>query len=139
LKIVHRVEVSASVVKAWEVLGEVVDWPAWTPTMSQVRPLDGPSLKLGSRFEITQPRMPRLTWRMTELTIGEAFTWVADAPGLTTTALHRLEPIAPDRCACTLDFNHGGALGWLASLLTGHRTDRMVHAEATAFARRLSS
>lgn len=66
----------------WEVFfTDVEHWPDWTASVTTLRGLDGAQLAVGRRFEIKQPRMPKLVWTVTELEPGTSWTWVQRSPG----------------------------------------------------------
>jgi uncharacterized membrane protein len=115
--------------RVWAVLTDIASWPTWTESMTSVQPLtDGP-LRVGSQALVKQPGLPRLTWKVTELTEGSNFTWVARSPGVLTTAVHELvdEPAGTTRI--TLTVRHSGPLAGIVGALTGSRTRRYLALE----------
>jgi hypothetical protein len=89
------IDVAASPDRVWEVLVDVERWPEWTDSVSSVRPLDAGPLAVGSRVEISQPRIPTGTYTVTALELGSAFTWEQRQPGSTVSAHHECAPL-PD-------------------------------------------
>jgi uncharacterized membrane protein len=75
----------------WETFADVERWPAWTASVTSLRALDGADLETGARFEIKQPRFPRLTWTVTEVDPGRSWTWRSKTVGNTTLASHWVE------------------------------------------------
>ena len=47
-------------------------------------------LEVGKRFEIKQPRMPKLVWEVTEVDPGTSWTWLQRSPGGLTVARHEV-------------------------------------------------
>lgn len=82
------IDVAASPEQVWEVLVDVERWPEWTDSVSSVRPLDAGPLAVGSRVEISQPRIPTGTYTVTALEPGSVFIWEQRQPGSTVTAHH---------------------------------------------------
>ena len=117
---------------AWAAIIDVAAWPSWTPTMSSIAALDPGPLGLGARYEVAQPRLPRLEWVVTELTPGFHFTWEARTLGLRTVAEHRVEARRTSSCTVTLVLRQTGALAGLVGLFSGRRTERMVATEASS-------
>jgi hypothetical protein len=62
--------------------------------VTRLRGRDGAQLAVGGRFEIKQPRMPRLVWTVTEIQPGASWTWVQRSPGGLTIARHEVVPMA---------------------------------------------
>jgi hypothetical protein len=85
---------------------------------------------VGSRARLEQPKLPPAVWRVTELVAPHRFVWVSGAPGLTTEAVHRLEPNDRGGTTVTLAIHQRGPLGRLMSRLIGGLTDRYVRMEA---------
>ena len=56
------VDIEAPATVVWDVFSDVECWPEWTASVSRLVALDGPGLAVGKRFEIKQPRMPKLVW-----------------------------------------------------------------------------
>jgi hypothetical protein len=75
------IDVAASPDRVWEVLVDVERWPEWTDSVSNVRPLDPGPLAVGSRVEVSQPRIPTGMYTVTALEPGSAFTWEQRQPG----------------------------------------------------------
>lgn len=128
----ESVDIAVSAEEAWTVLAEVMSWPTWTPTMTSVDPEGAAGLAVGARFAIAQPKLPVLTWVVTELTEGSSFAWEARSPGLRTVAVHRVESRGPSACTVTLELRQSGPLSGVASLLSGRRTRQMVATEAAS-------
>lgn len=75
----------------WRVFSDVERWPDWTASVTSLKALDGPGLAVGKRFEIKQPRLPRLVWEVTELDEGRSWTWEQRSPGGRTIASHEVQ------------------------------------------------
>ena len=88
------IDVAASPDRVWEVLVDVERWPEWTDSVRSVRPLDAGPLAVGSRVEVSQPRIPTGTYTVTALEPGCAFTWEQRQPGSTVSAQHECAPLS---------------------------------------------
>jgi hypothetical protein len=84
------VEIEASPSAIWEVYADVERWPDWTASIMSVVGLDGPEIEVGHRFEIRQPRFPKLVWVVTAVEPGVSWTWQQKSFGGTTIASHEL-------------------------------------------------
>ncbi len=113
----------------WSALSEVATWPQWTASMTEVAGLDGPNLKPGNRFRVTQPGLPKAVWEVTEVKEGESFVWVNRAPGVHTVAFHRLTA-RPDGTEIAIGITQTGPLAWLVGALTAGKTRRYLKLEA---------
>ena len=80
------IEAPADVV--WRVYADVERWPDWTASMDEVTFVRGDALADGAEVRIKQPRLPRVTWVVTELRPGASWTWEARSPGALTVARH---------------------------------------------------
>ncbi|QDO88794.1 hypothetical protein FNH13_11055 [Ornithinimicrobium ciconiae] len=84
----------------WSLLSAIETWPLWTPTVTSVTreatddedPRAPGSIGVGSRFSVTQPRLGRASWVVTQWEEGRSFTWVSRRPGIRTTATHHVHP-----------------------------------------------
>ena len=82
------VDIDAPATVVWDVFSDVERWPEWTDSVTRLVALDGPGLAVGKRFEIKQPRMPKLVWEVTDVAPGKSWTWVQRSPGGLTVASH---------------------------------------------------
>jgi uncharacterized membrane protein len=125
-----KVEVDAPAAAVWAALVDIRDWPEWTKSMQDVRWLDDDGMRVGARARIKQPGTPALTWTVTELDTGRAFTWQASSPGVKTVGTHAVIAAGEDRSTLTLGLRQTGALAGLIGALTGARTRKFVQMEA---------
>ena len=124
------IEVAAPPVRVWEVLVDVERWPEWTDSVSSVRLLgDGP-LAVGSRVEVSQPRIPQGTYTVTALDPGRAFTWEQRQPGSTVSAHHECTPLPDGGTRVELRVVMSGALGGVVGRLYRGLTERYLAMEA---------
>jgi uncharacterized membrane protein len=105
------IEVAAPPDRVWEVLVDVERWPEWTDSVSSVRPLDAGPLAVGSRVEISQPRIPTGTYTVTALEPGSAFIWEQRQPGSTVSAHHECAPLPDGGTRVELRVVMRGAVG----------------------------
>ncbi len=132
----RTVDIAALPAAIWPVLGDVVRWPEWTASVNSVEPVDPEaSLVVGSRWRVAQPRMPALTWVVTEVVPERSFVWESRATGVITVAAHLLTPV-DDGTRLTLTLDQRGWLAGPVGLLTGGRTRRYVNTEAEGLKRR---
>lgn len=129
------VDVDAPAPRVWAVLADVSNWPSWTPTMTEVRLLDGNRLGPGGAAEIRQPRLPKAVWRVTEFDPGRWFVWAAQGPGVRTVAGHHVEQLADGHCRVTLSIDTTGPLSRPLWLLIGGLTRGYVQTEAACLKR----
>jgi hypothetical protein len=123
-------EVAASPDRVWEVLVDVERWPEWTESVSSVRLLDAGPLAVGSRAEISQPRIPTGTYTVTALEPGRSFTWEQRQPGSTVTAQHGCTPLADGGTRVELGVAMSGAIGGIVGRLYRKLTERYLAMEA---------
>jgi hypothetical protein len=114
----------------WEVFSDVERWPEWTASVTSLRALDGPELAIGERFEIVQPRMPKLAWAVTELTPGASWAWEVRSPGNRTVARHEVIPQGAERALVRQQIDQAGPVGALVGLLMRRMTKRYLAIEA---------
>jgi uncharacterized membrane protein len=124
------VAIDAPAEVVWEVFSDVERWPEWTASVTKLVALDGPGLAVGKRFEIKQPRMPRLVWEVTEVTPGASWTWVQRSPGGTTVARHVVTAEADRRTEVRQQLEQRGPMGSLVGLLMRKMTRRYLNLEA---------
>ncbi|HKV52527.1 MAG TPA: SRPBCC family protein [Gemmatimonadaceae bacterium] len=114
-EITTTVDIDATPNDVWTVLTDVERWPAWTPTMQDVRRLDRGPLAAGSAACVRQPHVRPAVYEVTRLDEGRGFTWVSRAPGITTERDHVLESLG-GKPRVTLSIRVAGmlsgAVGW---------------------------
>jgi len=123
------VEIDAPAPLVWDVFSDVERWPEWTASVSELLALDGPGLALGKRFQIRQPKLPKLVWEVTDVVPGVSWTWVQRSPGGVTSALHSLTPIGDDRTLVRQVLDQGGPVGALIARLMIRTTRRYLEME----------
>jgi uncharacterized membrane protein len=124
------VEIDAPAAVVWHVFSDVERWPEWTASVTRLVGLDGPALEVGKRFEIKQPRMPKLVWEVTELTPGASWIWVQRSPGGLTVARHDVIPESEQRTQVRQQLDQRGPVGSLVGLLMRGMTRRYLELEA---------
>lgn len=124
------VEIEAPAALVWEVFTDVERWPDWTASVTRIVAMDGPGIARGKRFQIKQPRMPRLAWEVTEVVEGQSWTWVQRSPGGVTTARHIVTPVADGRTQVRQELDQGGPIGGLIGRLMQGTTRRYLDMEA---------
>lgn len=124
------IEVAAPAETVWDVFSDVERWPTWTASVTSVTPLDGPEIEVGRRFEIVQPRFPRLVWEVTAVDPGRSWTWRQRSPGGTTDATHEVEPRSDGTTVVRQRIDQRGAVGVAVGVLTRRLTRRYLRLEA---------
>jgi uncharacterized membrane protein len=124
------VEIAAPAPLVWDVFSDVERWPEWTASVTRLVALDGPGLAVGKRFEIKQPRMPKLVWEVTEVHPGAGWTWVQRSPGGSTVARHDVVAQAGGHTLVRQRLDQRGAVGALVGRLMHGMTNRYLELEA---------
>jgi uncharacterized membrane protein len=130
------IEVDAPASVVWGVFSDVEQWPSWTASVTRLTALDRAELAVGRRFEIVQPRMPKLVWEVTALTPGASWTWRQRSFGATTEATHEVEPLGPERTLVRQRLDQRGPLGAVVALVSRRLTRRYLDLEASGLKRR---
>ena len=115
----------------WPVLADVLRWPEWTPTVSSVEPVDAPTLEVGSRFEVVQPRLRPTIWTVTAVDPPRSFTWEARSTGMCLVAEHVLVKEGARRTRLELTFTFAGVLGSIVGHLARKLTVGYMTTEAS--------
>jgi uncharacterized membrane protein len=124
------IDVAASQDRVWEVLVDVERWPEWTDSVSSVRRLDAGPLAVGSRVEVSQPRIPTGTYTVTAMEPGSAFTWEQRQPGSTVSAHHECAQLPDGGTRVKLRVVMSGAVGGVVGRLYRKLTERYLAMEA---------
>lgn len=125
--------VAAPAEVVWQILTDLERWPAWTRSMSKVEP-DG-RLAVGMTARVKQPRVPSVTWTVTEVDPGRSFTWEASTTGLRTVAEHVVADGAAGTSTVTLRIDTTGPAAGMVGLVFGRMTRRYVAMEADGLQR----
>lgn len=124
------IEVAAPPERVWEVLVDVEKWPEWTDSVRRARLLDDGPLAVGSRVEVSQPRIPTGAYTVTALDPGRSFTWEQRQPGSTVSAHHECVPLPEGGTRVELRVVMSGALGGVVGRLYRGLTERYLEMEA---------
>ncbi len=124
------IEVEAPAATVWDVFTDVERWSEWTASIERVVPLDGAGIEVGKRFEIKQPRMPKLVWEVTEVEPGTSWTWRQRSPGATTFATHEVVPHGAGRTLVRQRIDQRVPVGVLTGILMLRLTKRYLELEA---------
>ncbi len=148
--IAHDVTIEAPIEAVWACFIDVERWPEWTASVTSLNWVDGPSggaefempvegsaMHVGAAVRIKQPRFPRLTWTVTSIQPGVAWTWVARSPGAITSATHELTRLTPSSTRVEQSIEHGGIVGVLVGRLTARLTRRYLAMEAAGLKTRV--
>ena len=113
----------------WQVFTDVERWPEWTASVSEVRLVEGSTVQVGARVRIRQPRLPVVTWRVTELEPASSWSWVAGGPGVRTVARHIVTPTGDGSTLVEQSIEQRGVLGRLIGHLARRLTERYLAME----------
>jgi uncharacterized membrane protein len=122
------IDIDASATLVWDVFSDVERWPDWTASVTSLKALDGPGLAVGKRFEIKQPRLPKLMWEVTKLD-GTSWTWEQRSPGGRTVAVHEVVQDG-DRTLVRQRLDQQGPIGELVARFMRGTTKRYLELEA---------
>jgi uncharacterized membrane protein len=129
MKTDSSVEIDAPAGLVWQVFSDVERWPEWTDSVTRLVALDEPGIAIGKRFEIKQPRLPKLVWEVTEMTPGASWTWVQRSPGGTALARHHVIPVVDDRTLVRQEIDQRGVVGAVVGVLMRPTTKRYLGLE----------
>ena len=126
----NSVEIDAPATIVWDVFVDAEQWPTWTASITRIVPLDGPGIETGKRFEIKQPRLPKVVWEVTEVDPGVSWTWRQRSPGATAFATHEVVSLGSDRTLVKQRIGQRGPVGVLVGLFMLRLTKRYLALEA---------
>jgi uncharacterized membrane protein len=124
------IEIDAPAALVWDVFTDVERWPEWTASVTRLVAIDGPGIAVGKRFEIKQPRLPRLVWEVTDVADSTSWTWVQHSIGGKTIASHEVIAMAGDRTLVRQRLEQQGPVGALVGRLMHGTTKRYLELEA---------
>jgi hypothetical protein len=110
----RQIEIQADVQTVWNVMIDVENWSKWTPSIRNIRKMNGSALKVGTKLLIEQPQLPEAVWLVAEVQRHKWFAMVKGNLLLTVRAGHLLEATAAGtRLTLSLEFRGLGAR-WVA-------------------------
>lgn len=133
------IEIAAPPARVWDVLVDVERWPEWTESVTSTTPLDDGPLAVGSRVEVSQPRIPTGTYTVTSLEHGTSFTWEQRQPGSVVVAHHDSTPLPGGGTRVELRVVMSGLLGGVVGRLYRRLTERYLGMEAAGLKARAES
>ena len=141
LEIEIRVEIAAPPDRIWSVLADIDRWPEWDPVVTSLQRLDAGAFGAGSRARVTQPRLPKNVWQVTQFQPGSAFVWETKSPGARTIAEHWIipDPTNPKSSVVILKIKQTGLLAALFRPWIAKMTRQYVEMESQGLKRRCES
>lgn len=124
------IDIQAPADVVWRVYADVERWPDWTASMDEVTFVRGDALADGAEVRIKQPRLPRVTWVVTELRPGASWTWEARSPGALTVARHVVTPTDDGTTRVEQSIDQTGPVGGLVGRAIAGLTHRYLRMEA---------
>ena len=129
------IEINASRDRVWTVMSDVERWPEWTASVTSVERLDEGPLRIGSRAQVRQPKLPPGRFEVTALEDRRGFDWETRSPGLRGIGRHWIEPTSSG-CRVSLGVEFRGLLSPVIGRLYGGLTQRYIEMEAAGLKRR---
>ena len=132
------IEIEAPATAVWDVYTDVERWSEWTASIERVVALDGPGIEVGKRFEIKQPRLPKVVWEVTAVEPGVAWTWRQKSPGATAVADHRVVDGGTGPTVVHQHIDQRGPVGALVGRLMLRTTKRYLELEGQGLKARVA-
>src|SRR5215831_11484783 len=128
------ITIDAPIEVVWSIFTDVERWPSWASSFTSVELIDGP-MRLGAKARISQPRLPKVVWEVTQWEPGRSWTWTATSPGARTEASHVLTR-SGERTIAEQSITPSGPLGRLAAFLWRTLTRQYLAIEAAGLKQR---
>lgn len=119
----------------WGILSDVEHWRDWTPTVIDIKPLDGTGLKVGAKFRVLQPKLRPSIYEVTECVPNRRFTWVQKFAGGVMIAEHQIA-VSDGATRVELSFASQGLMANIAANLTSGMIRNYVAIEARSLKKR---
>lgn len=133
------VTISAPAADVWRVFTDVEHWPEWTASVRRADVVQGAGVAPGTRVRMKQPRLPVMTWEVTDVDPGVGWTWVARSPGVRTLARHTVTPQGSGETLVVQEIEQAGPLGGVFGRLTAGLTRRYLALEGAGLKARCES
>jgi len=129
---------SASPEVVWNILADVEHWHDWTPTVIDIRPLNGTGLKVGAKYRVMQPKLRPAVYEVTEYIPNRQFTWAQKFAGAAMIADHRIAS-ADGETTGELSFTSKGLMANIVGKLFSRTIRDYVATEARSLKKRCES
>jgi uncharacterized protein YndB with AHSA1/START domain len=116
----------------WRVLGDVMQWPEWLPTVNRIAAQGNANPVVGASYLLEQPKLQPATWVITSYDPPSGFTWKTAGPGYRVVGDHQITPTNDGQSQVTLSIQYSGLLGGLIGLASGKLTMEYITREAAA-------
>ncbi|MDT0349817.1 SRPBCC family protein [Pseudonocardia charpentierae] len=126
----RSIDIDAPASTVWAVVSDVERWPEWTASISSVKRSQTGPLAVGERVVVAQPRLPTLTYTVTEVDEGRSFTWSAGSAVSRGVGEHVLAPRINGGCTATLRLTQRGPGARFVGVLLDRITRRYLRMEA---------
>ena len=130
------IEIEAPAQRVWEVMADVERWAEWTRSISSIRFLEQPPMRVGGKLRIRQPKLPPAVWEVVTLEPGRGFVWKAGGPGIHSLGSHYVEPLDNDRSRATLRLEQRGPVANLLQPFVEGMSRNYVEMEIQGLKRR---
>lgn len=130
MEITRAVDIDAPADVVWAVMSDVEQWHTWTASITSVELQGEGPTGVGRSAVVRQPRLPKVTWTVTEWEPGHTFTWESSSPGAHAAGVHTVEPTGDGTSRATLTICQEGPVGALVGLLYRRLSERYVEMEA---------
>jgi hypothetical protein len=134
MRAVETIITSGSPKLVWNVLADVEHWNKWTPTVVEIKALDGNGLRVGSHFRVVQPKLRPAIYEVTEFVPSQRFTWAQKVLGGAMIADHRIAPFSGGS-EVELSFTAKGFAANMVANLFSRTIRQYVAAEAKSLKR----
>ena len=128
------VAIAAPLERVWEVMADTARWHEWTDSIRSIKRLDDGPLRVGSRVQIRQPKLPSAEWEVTHLQVDGAdrrgFVWASVGSGLRSVAEHWVHAAGPGESTATVSIRSSGILGLVVGTVSREVTRRYLRMEA---------
>jgi uncharacterized membrane protein len=132
------IEIEAPAAAVWDVYTDVERWAEWTASIERIVALDGPGIEVGKRFEIKQPRLPKVVWQVTAVEPGVGWTWRQRSPGATSIADHRVVDGGAGSTVVHQRIEQRGPVGAVIGRLMRRTTERYLNLEGQGLRARVA-
>jgi hypothetical protein len=119
----------------WSVLADVAHWRDWTPTIIEIKALNGSGLMVGAQYRVVQPKLRPVIYEVTEYIPNRRFTWVQKFAGGVMIADHEIVP-GDGATKVELSFTSKGLLANVMGNLFSRRIRDYVATEARSLKKR---